>query len=149
VELVDGRIYVNARDQNGLDPATRMIAYSSDGGETFDAPFVAEPNITTPVVQNSATRIAAEDRGDERNVLVYSCPGDAKTRSDLTVLLSFDEGETWPVKRVIHEGPTAYSDLVKLDDERVGVVYEAGKKLYGEIVFETVDVGALAGDAAK
>jgi sialidase-1 len=149
VELVDGRIYVNARDQNGSDPATRLVAYSSDGGVTFDAPFAAEPNITTPVVQNSAIRFAATDRGAERNVLVYSCPGDAKERRDLTLLASFDEGQTWPANLLLHEGPAAYSDLVKLDEERVGVLYEAGEKLYGEIVFGVVEVDALSREAAE
>jgi sialidase-1 len=65
------------------------------------------------------------------------------------LLLSFDEGTTWPVKRLVHEGPAAYSDLVKLDDERVGVLFEAGKKLYGEIVFAVVDVGSLSRATAK
>jgi sialidase-1 len=140
VELVDGRIYVNARDQHGSNPATRCVAYSSDGGESFDAPFAAEPQITTPVVQNAAIRFAATDQGGARNVLVYSCPGDAKARRDLMLLLSFDEGATWPVKELVHEGPAAYSDLVKLDDERVGVLFEAGEKLYGEIVFSAIHV---------
>jgi sialidase-1 len=143
VELVDGRIYVNTRDHQGSSPETRAIAYSSDGGESFDAPFVPEPQITTPVVQNSAIRFASTDQGAERNVLVYSCPGDAKQRRDLTILLSFDEAKTWPVKRTIHKGPVAYSDLIDLDDRHVGVLFEGGKKLYGEIVFATVDVTAL------
>jgi sialidase-1 len=143
VELVDGRVYVNARDQHGSNPATRAVAYSNNGGVTLDAPFAPEPNITTPVVQNSAIRFAAKDQGDKRNVLVYSCPGDAKQRRDLTLLVSYDEGATWPIKKVIHKGPAAYSDLVKLDDERVGVLYEAGEKLYGEIVFESVEAARM------
>jgi sialidase-1 len=144
VELVDGRIYVNARDQHGSDPATRAVAYSSDGGSTFAAPFAAEPGITTPVVQNSAIRFAATDRGDNRNILVYSCPGHAKERRDLTILASFDEGASWPVKRLVHQGPAAYSDLIKLNDKQIGVLYEAGERLYGEIVFAAVDWSEIA-----
>jgi sialidase-1 len=143
VELVDGRVYVNARDHQGADPATRCIAYSSDGGETFDAPFVAEPNITSPVVQNSLVRIAATDRGDKQNILVYSGPGHPKERRDLTILASTDDAKTWGRKTVIHFGPVAYSDLVNLDDEKIGVLYEAGKKLYGEIVFATFSFADL------
>ena len=78
VELVDGRVYVNVRDQNGSSPANRTVAYSSDGGETFDARFTAEPGITSPVVQNSLIRFSAVDQGDARNLLVYSGPGDPK-----------------------------------------------------------------------
>jgi sialidase-1 len=149
VELADGRIYVNARDQHGSDPATRAVAYSSDGGVTFDAPFAAEPGITTPVVQNSAIRFAAKDRGDARNILVHSCPGNAKDRRDLTILTSFDEGASWPQKMLIHEGPAAYSDLVKLNNDKIGVLYEAGARLYGEIVFAVVDFEKLSHEAAE
>ncbi len=144
VELADGRVYVNARDQNGSDPATRCIAYSSDGGQTFDAPFAPEPSITSPVVQNSLVRFSGVDRGRERNVLVYCGPGKPKQRRDLTIRLSFDEGKTWGRKTVIHSGPAAYSDLVKLDDEHVGVLFEGGQRLYDEIEFAVLDVKKLA-----
>ncbi|HVT28732.1 MAG TPA: sialidase family protein [Lacipirellulaceae bacterium] len=144
VELVDGRIYVNARDQNGFDPASRCIAYCSDGGETFDAPFVAQPGITSPVVQNSLVRFSAIDRGDKENMLVYCGPGDPKRRRDLTIRLSFDEGKTWRDKTLIHSGPAGYSDLVKLDDEHVGVLFEAGRRLYDEIDFASLRPGELA-----
>jgi sialidase-1 len=138
VELVDGRVYVNAREHHGSDPATRTVAYSSDGGETFDARFVPEPNITSPVVQNSLIRFSATDQGDAENLLVYSGPGDAKKRQELTLLTSSDEAKTWQKFLVIQSGPAAYSDLVKLDNQSVGVLYEAGEKLYGEILFATV-----------
>ena len=143
VELVDGRVYVNARQHQGSDPAKRTIAYSSDGGETFDAPFVAEPQITSPVVQNSLIRFAAKDQGDDENLLVYCGPGHPKARRDLTMLTSRDEGKTWNQKTVIHDGPVAYCDLVKLNDNEVGVLYEAGKTLYGEILFATVGLDDL------
>lgn len=144
VELVDGRVYVNSRDNNGSDPATRVIAISSDAGRTFDAPFAAEPNIVSPVVQNSLIRFAATDRGDRENILIYSGPGNPTERRDLTILASLDEGKTWGRKTVLHHGPAAYSDLIKLDGERIGVLYEAGKRLYDDIVFATFTFDDLA-----
>lgn len=144
VELVDGRVYVNSRDHQGSDPANRTIAYSSDGGSTFDGTFVAEPNITSPIVQNSTVRLAAKDRGDADNVLIHSGPGHKTERQDLTILASFDEGKTWGRKTVLHRGPVAYSDLVKLDGGRVGVLFEAGRKLYDEILFATFSLDDLA-----
>jgi len=143
VELVGGRLYVNARDQHGSDPATRAVAFSSDGGLTFDAPFAAEPDITTPVVQNSVLRLSEADGDNGRNVLIYSCPGHPTARRDLTILVSFDEGQSWTMKGVLHRGPAAYSDLVKLDGEKIGVLYEAGRSLYEEIVFSTFGLGHL------
>jgi sialidase-1 len=144
VELADGRVYVNAREHNGSDPATRTIAYSSDGGQTFDAPFAAEPKITSPVVQNSLVRLTLGESGDRPNVLVYCGPGHPTERRDLTMLASYDEGKTWKRKTVVHAGPAAYSDLVKLDDEYVGVIFEAGRRLYAEILFAKVGLKDLA-----
>jgi sialidase-1 len=143
---MDGRVYVNARDQHGADPATRAVAYSSDGGLSFDAPFVAEANLTTPVVQNSVLRVAATDQGAARNILVYSGPGHAANRRDLTILVSFDEGHSWSQKTVLHQGPAAYSDLVKLDDDRIGVLFEAGAKLYDEIIFASFGIDDLTNE---
>ncbi len=143
VELADGRLYINAREHLGSSPETRVEAYSSDGGETFDAPFETDAQFVTPVVQNSALRFSEKSGNEGQNVLVYSCPGDPKKRLDLTLMLSFDESETWPVKKLLHKGPVAYSDLVKLDDQHVGVLYEAGEKLYDEIVFGIVDVKSI------
>jgi sialidase-1 len=143
VELVDGRVYVNARNQNGSDPATRCIALSRDGGATFDAPFAAEPSIISPVVQNSLVRFSAKDRGDSRDLLVYCGPGNPKQRRDLTLVLSNDEGKTWSGKMIVHNGPAGYSDVVKLDETRLGILFEAGQMLYDEIRFATIQPNDL------
>ena len=42
----------------------------------------------------------------------------------MTVWLSDDEGKTWPVSKLIHAGGSAYSNLVKLPDDRIGLLYE-------------------------
>jgi hypothetical protein len=45
---------------------------------------------------------------------------------------------------VVHPGPAAYCDLVKLADKKFGVLFEAGGKLYGEILFAAVSLDDLA-----
>ena len=134
-ELVDGRIYFHARDQHGSDPATRAVAHSSDGGETYDTPFAPAPEFVTPVVQNSILRIAAVDRDDDENLLAWCGPGQADARADLTVRFSRDEGATWSEPVLIAKGPAAYSDLVLLDGPALGVLYEGGPTPYSQIVF--------------
>jgi hypothetical protein len=59
------------------------------------------------------------------------------------MLTSFDEGLTWTRKTVVHAGPAAYCDLVKLDDKHVGVLFEAGRRLYDEILFARVGLDDL------
>ena len=75
VELVDGRVYVNAREQHGSDPATRTIAYSSDGGETFDAPFVAgTADLVARGAEFADSVFGDRSRETHRNLLVYAAP---------------------------------------------------------------------------
>jgi hypothetical protein len=46
----------------------------------------------------------------------------------MTVRLSLDEGKIWPVAKLLHVGPSAYSDLAVLPDGTICWLYEAGKK---------------------
>lgn len=90
------------------------------------------------MVQNSLVRFAAIDLGDERNLLIYCGPSKPKQRRDLAILFSDNEARSWHGKTVIHSGPAGYSDMVKLEKNRVGVLFEAGRMLYDEILFATI-----------
>lgn len=46
----------------------------------------------------------------------------------MTVRLSYDEGKTWPVSKLLHSGPSAYSCLTVLPDKTIGCFYERGEK---------------------
>ena len=49
-------------------------------------------------------------------------------RTKMTVRMSYDEGATWPVKRLIHAGPSSYSTLVQLANGDIGILFEGGEK---------------------
>ncbi len=66
-------------------------------------------------------------RTRDRNRLLFANPASAR-RERLTVRLSYDEGATWPVSRVLHDGPAAYSSLVMLRDLSVGLLFERGEQ---------------------
>jgi sialidase-1 len=52
----------------------------------------------------------------------------------MTVWASFDRGETWPVKRLVYQGPSAYSSLAAAPDGTAYLLFERGdKKLYEHI----------------
>ena len=54
----------------------------------------------------------------------------------MTVRLSYDEGLTWAVSRVVHEGPAAYSSLVVLPGRTIGLLFEREiARLYERITF--------------
>jgi hypothetical protein len=74
--------------------------------------------------------------------LVWVGPGARKSRRDLTVRWSEDEGRSWSAGRVVAPGPAGYSDVVALTDDRVGILFETGNKLYDEIRFIECEANA-------
>lgn len=128
VELTDGRIYALARER-GTDPGSRAYAISSDGGETFDRPFRTLPRLVMPDVQGSLLRFSARNEGDRRNRILFSAPAHPSAREVMTIRSSYDEARTWDTwqqGKVFYWGPTAYSDMVRLDGDQAALLYEAG-----------------------
>jgi hypothetical protein len=90
------------------------------------AALVPDRALIEPPAQASLIRLTAKTAGD-RDGLLFANPA-SRARERMTVRLSYDEGLTWPVSRVIHEGPAAYSSLVLLPDSTIGVLFERGDR---------------------
>ncbi|HEO69685.1 MAG TPA: exo-alpha-sialidase [Candidatus Hydrogenedentes bacterium] len=121
VELVDGRVYLNMRSY--ADKNRRALAYSDDGGETWSDVKLDEALIE-PVCQASVQRMPDVKR-DGKTRLLFSNPASTE-RVQMTVRLSYDEGGTWTDGKVLHHGPSAYSDLGVLPDGTILCLYECG-----------------------
>lgn len=120
-ERSDGSIYVSGREQDGTDLGHRDHAVSRDGGESFTAPFRAVPDLYAPQVQGSVLRFG--------NRLLLACPGDPDRRRTMMIRSSYDGGRTWDsVDRgtVVTSDWSGYSDMVAIDGDRVGLMYEGG-----------------------
>lgn len=139
VELADGKLMLNMRMQE-KGQGKRGIATSEDGGQTWSE-LKLDPVLTEPVCQASFLRYTLAST-NSKNRLLFSNPASApppgQSRGDrvnMTVRLSYDEGRTWPVSKLLHDGPSAYSCLAVLPDGDIGCLYEGGETRYGEIVF--------------
>ncbi|WP_419992850.1 exo-alpha-sialidase [Streptomyces boninensis] len=120
-EKPGGVLGIQARDERGTDGGNRAFATSSDGGESFDAPFRTDPSVSSPVVQGSTV-----NHGDR---VLLSCPAHPVEREAMSVRASADDGatwESWQDGRIINWGLAAYSSLTDLGDGRVGLLYEGG-----------------------
>jgi sialidase-1 len=124
VELADGSVMLNMRT---WDPTrrNRVVATSPDGGLTW-SPARQETALPDPLCQGSICRYSWPEEGKSR--ILFANAADAKERVKMTVGLSLDEGKTWPVAKLLHAGPSAYSDLAVLPDGTICCLYEAGKK---------------------
>jgi len=132
-ELADGRLMLNMRNHPPQPENFRMVATSDDLGQTLSR---ATPDraLVEPPAQASLLRLTTTKTAD-RNRLLFANPASAQ-RERLTVRLSYDEGVTWPVARVVHEGPAAYSSLVVLPDLSIGLLFERGdRSAYERIAF--------------
>lgn len=130
-ELSDGRLMLNMR--NFGTSRNRQVAVSIDGGVTW-SDLVADSTLIEPVCQASLISFNAPGK---KHALAFSNPANQKARNTMTVRISYDNGKTWPLKKVLYEGPAAYSNLTLLADEKLACLYEAGyNKPYEGIVFE-------------
>lgn len=138
-ELPDGRLYVNTREHNGSAPGNRADAYSRDGGETLELPHRPQATLVAPVVQGSVLQLTGAS-----NQLLFSGPADPSARAALTLRVSTDHGATWRSALALSGLPAAYSDLVQLGPNTVGVLYETGNFGANEtITFRRVPVTQL------
>lgn len=127
VELSDGRLALNIRSYRGSN--RRLIASSTDGGETF-GDLVEDAELIEPVCQASVLRVPGEEA-----VLAFANPASTR-RENMAVKLSLDDGKTWPHAKVLHAGPAAYSCLTPLPSGTLGCLYECGERsAYERIVF--------------
>jgi sialidase-1 len=137
-ELSESRMIMSIRNQSG-DVRQRILAYSSDGGQTWDQTYF-EPQLPDPVCQGSILNLGLSEG---KTILAHANAADEQERNYLTIKISYDEGKTWdhvipvdlstdPKKR----SWTAYSDLVVLDASTLGILYERDN--YREIIFRAV-----------
>ena len=118
VELSDGSLQLNMRQYTG--PKCRALANSKDGGDTW-SDMTFNEQLVDSLCQGCAIRYTfAEDDGRSR--LLFSNPA-STAREKMTVKLSYDEGETWPVAKLIYEGAVAYSCLTVLPNGDIGLLY--------------------------
>ncbi|MCU0710671.1 MAG: glycoside hydrolase [Pirellula sp.] len=120
VEMNDGRLMMNARRWAGNQ--VRKATTSDDGGATW-AGVVDVPEIKDPSCMGSIIR-CKNPNSDEAPLLLFSGPNSDK-RTNGTIFISEDQGQTWPKSKVIDPGLFAYSCLVELPDSSIGCLYEA------------------------
>ena len=123
VELADGRLMANMRSRHGKD--CRAVATTADGGRIWSK-LAHDPNLPEPVCQASFIRYTARRDGYAKDRLLFCNPA-SRRREKMTVRLSYDEGQTWPISKMIHTGPAAYSCLTVLADGTIGLLYERGQ----------------------
>jgi sialidase-1 len=134
LELADGRVMLNIRHE--LPAHRRAIAYSPDGAHGWTTPLL-HPQLVESVCMGSTIRLSSKLGGSDRNRILFanpyseeprdpSKPEGNQVRQNVSVYLSYDEGDTWPVIKPVEPGISGYSDLAVLEDGTALLFYERG-----------------------
>ena len=123
IELSDGRVLMNIRSHGeldpGLDPAYRNFMYSDNGGESW---YGLETKRDLP--WESGHGSLAKMKHGNGNLLFAIHPLVVK-RKDLTCFVSYNEGKTWPYKKLLHE-IGGYSSTIVLDNYDIAMSHNHG-----------------------
>ena len=143
VERADGKgtLLMNMRSYFGKN--RRALSVSEDGGISWTDPAEAV-ELIEPVCQAALIRYTAGGESSG-NWMLFSNPASTK-RENMTLRLSKDDGLTWPISKVLHKGPAAYSALAVLPDGDILCLYEKGdQNPYEKISLVRVNIEELTG----
>ena len=140
VELNDGSIMMNMR--NSRCDGCRTTAVTQDLGETWSE-IKEETQLPDPQCNAGFIRYTSTLDGYTLDRLLFSnAPKPTHNdRTDLTVKMSYDEGNTWPLSKQIIEGFSAYSSMAILPDDSIAVLVERSQ--YQAISFIRFTLEAL------
>jgi sialidase-1 len=144
-ELADGSIYYSSREH--MSKGNRFVAWSYDGGNTWLNTYRCEylpdgPKESSYGCMGGVVRLPI----DGKDILIYSNLDSEKgempelvggtienDRENISVWASLDGGKTWPIKRSVFAGPSAYSNLGygrpgSLVEGKIFLLYEGGEQ---------------------
>ncbi len=142
IQLSDGQVMLNVRHEN---PNNRRALFWSDNGATGWLAPVFHDELLEPVCMASTVRLSggpgrvkrSGSMQPERSRILFANPYStrprtdkkttSRTRENVCVQLSYDEGYSWPVRRVLEPGPSGYSDLAVGPAATIYCLYESGR----------------------
>ena len=101
-ETMTGGICINSRAASG--DGYRVVSWSNDAGESFGLP---ENDLELPDVVCQSTTLTTQDNQGVP-VTLFCGPG-GPSRTNLTVRVSYDDGQTWPISKVVAPNYSGYS----------------------------------------
>lgn len=125
-ELSDGKVILTARNSDPRD--RRAVTFSPHGAGDWSPVEFADELLEPGCMAGLVEYRAAGDDGHPMHLFssLHTTEREHKERKDLTITVSYDDGRTWPVSRLLQSGPSAYSDLAVLPDGTILCFHESG-----------------------
>ncbi len=119
-----------AGDAGNIDTIMRR---SEDGGQTWSTQQVIWTDASNTC--GNASPVVDHDTG---TIWLFNT---------WNLRVSYDEGRTWPLSQEVYQGGSAYSTLVKVNADTVGLFYE--KDNYAKMVFVTFPPAKLESNDSR
>ncbi len=134
IELNDGRVMLNVRSESKAH--RRLVTISPDGATKWSTPKFDDA-LLEPICMGGIVRYSH----DGKSLILFSNPhnleggregkpepGKSRDRRLVSVKVSRDEGQTWPVNKLIENGPSMYSDIAVTQSGTILCFYGRGSK---------------------
>jgi BNR repeat-like domain len=126
-EMANGELLFNIRVEHRY---YRVLSRSRDAGRTWTLARRFEGLPEFDQIHSGLLRYSLDRHDPTRtNRLLVSFPlgrrdeNGRPRREGMNVWLSYDEHVSWPIRKVIHSGPSYYSNLAKLSDGTILLIY--------------------------
>lgn len=124
VQLEDGRVLMAIRNPGSIK--RRAFSLSEDGIGNW-SPVRFDSALFDPTCMASIIVVPARNK-NERASIVFINPDsrhiEKTPRQNLTAKVSYDNGNTWPVQKVLNAGASGYNDLAVGPDGMLYCLYE-------------------------
>ena len=134
IELNDGRVMLNVRSESKAH--RRLVVTSPDGATNWSTPKFDDA-LLEPICMGGIVRY----HHNSQSLILFSNPhnleggregkpepGKSRARKNVSVKISRDEGQTWPVNKLLEDGPSMYSDLAVTKSGTILCFYGRGTK---------------------
>jgi sialidase-1 len=136
IELADGRVMLNVRSESKAH--RRLVTVSKDGAAGWSTPKFDDA-LLEPICMAGIVRYSTKASGGKDRILFSNPdnldradgkaePGKNRDRKNVSVKLSYDEGQTWPVNKTIEPGASMYSDIAVTHAGTILCLYGSASK---------------------
>lgn len=144
VQLADGALMLNMRantnrGKEGADNG-RAIAVTNDMGTTWQEHPTSFRALPEPTCMASLYVHENASKDGRRRLLLFLNPNSKTARDHITLKISQDEGNSWPVEYwlLLDEWKgRGYSCITSVDSEHIGVLYESSQ---ADMVFQKINI---------
>lgn len=124
VQLEDGRVLMTIRNPGSIK--RRAFSISSDGISNW-GPVRFDSALFDPTCMASIIAVPARNKNEKPSIIFINPDSrhiEKTPRQNLTAKVSYDDGNTWPVQKVLNSGASGYSDLAIGPDGMLYCLYE-------------------------